>query len=547
MYNYGVKQKNTQVDYTAYGTGYQVCLPINLEKIIPSDEPVRLLNAVLEELNYRNLTATYSRLGRIEYSPRLLFKVVLYACVRGIYSSREIERACRENINFMYLLEGKKAPDHNTIARFRSEHLPSAAEDLLDQMVGILVKHGEISFEKSAVFIDGTKIEANANKYSFVWKTAVTKNQVKLCEKIADELPELLEKAQYEIHIPSEITLQWLKKLRKKLYSQKEKQQIEFVYGKGRRKTNLQRGIETINSWLERLKRYNHDIHICGERNSYCKTDHDATFMHMKEDYMKNGQLKPGYNVNVATVSEYIIGNYINADRTDTKTFIPFVKKLCQKHPVKRVVVDSGYESEENYHYAEENEQLSLFVKPSDHEQKKKRKYKTDIGRRENMAYDAEMDEYTCAQGKKLKAVSERIKRSETGFPRKVTVYECAECQNCPVKEKCIRQRKKDSVPLEDRPKRLNVSKYFVKQRDEMEKKICTEEGILLRINRSIQAEGVFAMIKQDMNFRRFMMRGQKNVTVEWHLLSMAYNVLKLHHKIQTNRLGSHLVVPKAS
>ena len=542
-----MKKNNPQVEYTAYGTEYQVCLPLNLEIIIPSDEPVRLLNAVLEELDYRKLAATYSRLGRIEYSPRLLFKVVVYACTRGIYSSREIERACRENINFMYLLEGQNAPDHNTIARFRSQHLPEVVEDLLYQMVQLLVTHGEISFEKSAVFIDGTKIEANANRYSFVWKTAVTKNQKKLGEKIAKELPLLLEKAGGGISAPSQITIQQMKKLRKKLYAQKEAQGIVFVSGKGHHKSGVQKAIETINSWLERLKRYNLDIHICGDRNSYCKTDHDATFMHMKEDHMKNGQLKPGYNVNVATVSEYIIGNYISADRTDTKTFIPFLDKLCQKHPVKRVVVDAGYESEENYHYVDGSEQISLFVKPSNHEQKKKRKYKTDIGRRENMLYDAEKDEYTCAQSRKLTAVSTKTRKSETGYAQEVTVYECSDCTGCPVKDKCIRQKKTDKTSLEDRVKRLNVSKYFTAQREAMEEKISTEEGIQLRINRSIQAEGVFSMIKQDLNFRRFMTRGRKNVAVEWHLLSIAYNLLKLHHKIQTGRLGTHLIVPKAA
>ena len=168
-------------------------MPMNLEIIIPSDEPVRLLSAVLEELDYSKLAATYSHKGRIEYSPRLLFKIVLYACTRGIYRSREIERACRENINFMYLLEGQRAPDHNTIARFRSKHLPEAIEDLLYQLVQLLVVQGEISFEESAVFIDGTKIEANANRYTFVWKSAVTKRQAKLGEKIAEELPKLLE------------------------------------------------------------------------------------------------------------------------------------------------------------------------------------------------------------------------------------------------------------------------------------------------------------------------------------------------------------------
>lgn len=522
-------------------------MPINLEIIIPSDEPVRLLSAVLEELDYRKLTATYSRLGRIEYSPRLLFKIVVYACSRGIYSSREIERACRENVNFMYLLEGKKGPDHNTIARFRNQHLPEAVEDLLQQMVQLLVKHGEVSFEESAVFIDGTKIEANAGRYTFVWKTRVSKDHDKLGNKIITELPLLLEKAGVGITAPKQVTVQQLKKLRKRLYEKKEALSIAFVYGKGHRKSGLQKAIETINSWLERLKRYNLDIHICGDRNSYSKTDRDATFMHMKEDHMKNGQLKPGYNVNVATVSEYIIGNYISSDRTDTKTLIPFLEKLCKKHPVKRVVVDSGYESEENYHYVDGSEQLSLFVKPSNHEQKKQRKYQTDIGRRENMQYDSEKDEYTCAQGKQLKAVSTKRRRSETGYIQEITIYECADCKGCPVKEKCIRQKKTDKTPLGERVKRLNVSKYFIAQREAMEEKISTEEGILLRINRSIQAEGVFAMIKEDMNFRRFMMRGKKNVNMEWHLVSMAYNILKLHHKIQTGRLGTHLVVPKAA
>ena len=218
-----------------------MCLPMDLEIIIPSDEPVRLLNAVLEELDYRKLTATYSRLGRIEYSPRLLFKVVLYACCRGIYSSREIERACRENVNFMYLLEGQKEPDHNTIDRFRSKHLPEAAEDLLYQMVELLVKNGEISFEKSAVFIDGTKIESNAGRYTFVWKTRVIKDQEKLGNKIATELPLLLEKARVGITVPKQITVQQLTKLRKKLYAKKEEQKTVFVYGKGHHKSGLQK------------------------------------------------------------------------------------------------------------------------------------------------------------------------------------------------------------------------------------------------------------------------------------------------------------------
>lgn len=544
-----MKKNNPRVDYTVYGAEYQVCLPMEMEILIPSDATVRLLNAVLEEMDYSKLTATYSRIRRIEHSPRVLFKVVVYAFMRGIFSDRGIENACRENINFMYLLEGAPAPDHNTIARFRKEHLPSAIEDLLRQLVELLAAHGEISFSESAVFIDGTKIEANGNKYQFVWKKVVNKNREKMHAKMQEKLPGMLECLGLEMVVPESIRIRWLKKLRRKLYASQKENEIKFVYGKGHHKSALQKVLEQVNEWLEREKRYTTDLYICGERNSYCKTDPDATFMRMKEDHMRNGQLKAGYNVNVATVSEYIVGNYISADRTDTKVLIPFLEKLCgqQKYPVKRIAADSAYESEEIYKYIEEHEQLSLFVKPTNHEVKKTKKYQNDIGRRENMAYDEETDEYTCAQGKKLRVVSVEKRKTSGGYPTEITVYECEDCRNCPCKEKCIRQKKTDKVPLEERVKRLHVSKYFVQQRDRMAEKICTDEGILLRVNRSIQAEGVFAFIKQDLKFRRFMTRGRQNVATEWNLLSIAYNLLKLHQKIQNGRLGRHLITPKAS
>ena len=544
-----MKKNNPRVDYTVYGAEYQVCLPMEMEILIPSDATVRLLNAVLEEMDYSKLTATYSRIRRIEHSPRVLFKVVVYAFMRGIFSDRGIETACRENINFMYLLEGAPAPDHNTIARFRKEHLPSAIEDLLRQLVELLAAHGELSFSESAVFIDGTKIEANGNKYQFVWKKVVNKNREKMHAKMQEKLPDMLECLGLEMVVPENIRIRWLKKLRRKLYASQKENEIKFVYGKGHHKSALQKVLEQVNEWLEHEKRYTTDLYICGERNSYCKTDPDATFMRMKEDHMRNGQLKAGYNVNVATVSEYIVGNYISADRTDTKVLIPFLEKLCgqQKYPVKRIAADSAYESEEIYKYIEEHEQLSLFVKPTNHEVKKTKKYQNDIGRRENMAYDEETDEYTCAQGKKLRVVSVEKRKTSGGYPTEITVYECEDCRNCPCKEKCIRQKKTDKVPLEERVKRLHVSKYFVQQRDRMAEKICTDEGILLRVNRSIQAEGVFAFIKQDLKFRRFMTRGRQNVATEWNLLSIAYNLLKLHHKIQNGRLGRHLITPKAS
>ena len=299
----------------------------------------------------------------------------------------------------------------------------------------------------------------------------------------------------------------------------------------------MQKAVETVDEWLEKIKKYTGYLHICGERNSFSKTDHDATFMHMKEDHMRNGQLKPGYNVNVATSEEFIIGNYFSSDRNDVHTVIPFVGYLS-RYRILRYIFDSGYESEENYSHFEGLE-AELYVKPSNHEQKKKRKYRTDISRRENMAYNAEQDSYTCANG--FDYVKKQ--KSSSGYEAEVSVYSCKDCDGCPLKEKCLRGNSKK--PLEERSKVLYVSKKFIRQREEMEEKINTDLGKLLRVNRSIQAEGVFAMVKEDMNFRRFLLRGMVKIQVEWTLLSLAYNLLKLHHKARTGRLGTGLIKPK--
>ena len=536
-----MKQNYKQVDYTLYETGRQLKLPIETEIYIAADNPVRLVSAVVERMDISKIERSYSREGRNEYPPRILLKILIYAYMRMTYSSREIERACRENICFMYLLGDQAAPDHNTIARFRTGPLKAVKQELLEQFVRMLVEWGYVSL--ATVFIDGTKIEANANKYTFVWKKGVEKSVTRLQTRMRKELPQLIENAGIKWHIPEEIQIHHLKKLRKKLYAKAEEENLVRVAGKGHHKKPLQKAMDAINDWLEKMKRYTRDLHICGERNSYSKTDHDATFMHMKEDHMRNGQLKPGYNVNEATSEEFIIGNYISADRNDVHTMIPFMEYLKQYRQIKRVSVDSGYESEENYCYFETLPGIELYVKPSNHEQLKSRKYRTDISRRENMAYDESCDTYTCANEKKLTFDYNKKSKSRSGFETETAVYSCKECLGCSIKEKCIRACG-SKKPLEERSKVIYVSKRFAQQREAMEQKINTEEGKLIRVNRSIQAEGVFAMTKEDMGFHRFMLRSSVKVEAEWTLLSLAYNLLKLHHKTQKQRLGIGLVVP---
>lgn len=537
------KHINLQKNYNLNQSGYQLKLPLNIETIIPEDDSVRLLSQFVEAMDLTDLYSTYERINSV--SPRTLLKIVLYSYMNGDYSSRSMELNCKRDINFMFLLEGAPVPDHATFARFRSIHFAPCAKRILAEMSNALFDLGEISGE--TVFIDGTKIEAAANKYTFVWKKAVTKNQTKLLIKLAGFVAQCEQLYGLKIVYGDTIKMKHVKKLRKKLYALRQSENVVFVHGIGKRKTPLQKSIETLEEYLSQLKKYNHQIHICGGRNSYSKTDHDATFMRMKEDAMGNGQLKPAYNLQHGVDSEYITWLTIGPQPTDTTTLIPFLKDAEEhlKFKYKNVTTDAGYESEENYVFLEENGQLS-YIKPANYEISKTRRYKNDIGKIENMEYDAESDVYICRNAKRLMVDHVRHSKNKTGYVSEKTIYKCEDCSGCPYKAECIKGNN-CKTPLEERTKTVHVSKTFLKYRQEGLERILTDEGIVLRMNRSIQAEGSFGDLKQDMQFRRYVSKGTSNVLAESILLAMARNINKLHNKIQKGRTGTHLFPEKSA
>ena len=534
--------KNIQIhkDYSLSSFNYQFKLPFEMEVLIPNNDPVRLLSAFVEGMDLTDLYQTYGKIKKDQASPRQLFKIVIYAAMNRIYSSRDIESACRRDVNFMYLLEGKPAPDHATMARFISLHLSQCSKKTLAEVTEILKDLGEIS--GLHIFVDGTKIESAANRYTFVWKKALTKNQKRLCQKIAvlvEEL-EILYGLRF-IFNGKKFGLRTLKKIRKKLYALKEEEGIGFVHGCGKRKTQLQRSIETLEEYIDKLKEYNQKIHKCGDRNSYSKTDQDATFMRMKEDHMMNGQLKPAYNLQHGVDSEYITWLDVTQRPTDTRTLIPYLKDMEKylSFRYRDIVADAGYESEENYLFLEENGQAA-FIKPNNYEQSKTRKYKKDIGRMENMAYNREKDCYICQNEKEIKWKYDREKKTETGYRRTTSVYQCEDCKGCPYKKDCIKGNN-CKTPMEDRLKTLYVSKTMKQKRQEDLDRITSDYGKQLRMNRSIQAEGSFADVKADMAFRRYSYRGMENVTAKSVILAIAHNINKYHNKIQAEKTGQHL------
>ena len=390
------------------------------ERTIPADDSVRLLDKIVDEMNLNKLYHTYSHIGRkCRTSPRTLLKILLYANMEKIYSSRAIESACKRDINFIWLLNGEDSPNYHEIARFRSKRLSECSEDLFYQLVKMLSEAGEIKFEHP--FVDGTKIEANANKYSFVWKKSTNKYETRLLDKLNKLMPELCMK--YTLCCDDAENL---------LEMLKSKKQTPFVYGRGRRKSELQRDIEQLEELVLRKKKYETYQLTFKGRNSFSKT----------------------------------------------------------------------------------------------------RKFKNNMSLRENMNYDAEKDEYTCQNGKKLKAVYCGKRKSKSGFESEITYYECENCSDCQYKSNCTRSKYN---------KKMQVSKKFIEQREKSRDNITSPMGILLRTNRSIQVEGAFGVIKEDYKFRQFLLRGNKKVMTEIMLIAMAYNINKLYHKIQDNRTGTQL------
>ena len=385
------------------------------------------------------------------------------------------------------------------------------------------------------------------NKYTFVWKKAVTKNQAKLLIKLADFVAECEQLYDIKIVYGNVIKIKHLKRLRKKLYALKNAGNITFVHGIGKRKTPLQKSIEALEEALSKLKEYTQKIHICGERNSYSKTDNDATFMRMKEDAMGNGQLKPAFNLQHGVDSEYITWLTIGPQPTDTTTLIPFLKDAEQhlKFKYKNITADAGYESEENYLFLEANNQIA-FIKPANYEISKTRKYKNDIGKIENMKYDKISDFYTCKNNRKLTVSHIRHNKTKTGYVSEKTIYTCENCNDCSYKSDCIKGNN-CKTPLGERTKVLQVAKTFIKHRKEDLERIISDEGVLYRMNRSIQAEGSFGDIKQDMQFRRYLSKGTANVLAESTLLAIARNINKLHNKIQNGKTGTHLFPLKSA
>ena len=506
-------------------------MPMDLGIRIPAEDSVRELIEVTERLDYESLYKAYSRHTEAdEATPKQMFQLTILGFMNGIYSTRGLSRACGYDIRFMWILGDRRAPSHNGFARFISKRLKNGvAEDLFYQLVKLLQSEKEITGEN--LFVDGTKLEANASRYSYVWGKSVSRNAERLKIKQEKLVSEARNAYPFELAEVTEVAAV-VKELRRLWEADGEVK----IQQKGKRRPPLQRYMEALNETLEKQQAYESSKQILKKRGSYSKTDHDATFMRMKDDHTRKGQLKPAYNVQLGVEGEYIVGADIVSDCNDTYALLPLLRKIEAKSGIKHknIVADAGYESEENYTFLEQCGKLA-YIKPQNYEKSKKRSYRKNAYLRENMPYDKLKDAFLCPGGKWLTHEGEIQRPSKSGFIQTVSVYAAQGCASCPLKAACTKAEENRS---------MTFSKSFDRQRALSRQRLISDAGILLRLNRSIQSEGTFGVLKEDWGFRRFLRRGGENVMTELLLYAFAFNTSKLHTKIVQNRLQRQLIIP---
>jgi transposase len=566
--------------YTEYFEKGQQKINFNLYQIgLEADDEVYTLKKVMEEMDYTKLTQMYSKKGRKAYNPIMMFALITYANMRGVREVDKIVDLCKRDIAFMWLAKGQK-PKRDAFYEFKNNRLTKEIlEDLHYQFIRRLKKEGLVSLER--LYIDGTKIEANANRYTFVWRGSINYHLAGLVDKIdelykrynkiikekrydkkyglyeeemfiiegIDKIKEVIEKNRKRkllkkkkisnnriIEIDNISPLKLLK-LQKNLAKISKEEKIKFEIGKGKKKPEIQKLYEEIQDCGQRLMKYKENFKIMGkDRNSYSKTDVEATFMRMKDDHMRNGQLKPAYNVQIAVENYFIIHTYVSSDRTDYNALIPVIKKHTKKleEKLKEVTADSGYCSEQNLLYLKE-ENIKSYIKLQSHEKQKTRAYKEDISKYYNMKKVANNEKpyYICHNNRKLEYVKTE-KTNRRNFQRTLKVYRCKDCSGCKFKPKCLYQY--DEEKDKDKNKTMKVNERWEKLKEESHKNIQSEKGILNRQIRSIQTEGHFGDTKENDKFRRFNYRSEEKVYKEFLLHSLGKNINK-YHKFKSGQI----------
>lgn len=499
-----------KISFKEYNQNQIVLFPPSIDSLIPEDSPVRLVNHIVDELDLSQINFGYKGGGTSSYHPRMLLKVLFYGYLNNIYSCRKIESQLEQNIHYIWL-SGNQHPNFRTINNFRSLRLKTSVHKLFVQLVYMLVDMGYITLKE--VYVDGTKIESKANRYSFVWRKSVEKNKAKLESKIRAILSQIDEGIAQDNEPDNEPPTP--------IDSKELRERIASINRENRTKEEQKQIKQLEEKHLPKLEEYEDHLQTLAERNSYSKTDEDATFMRMKEDHMQNGQLKPAYNVQIGTENQFITNYGFFYNPTDTRTLKPFLvnwQSNYGKTPDK-ITADAGYGSEENYDFLQDN-QIQAFVKYNYFHKEQTSSFKNDLSKAENLYYNEEQGYFVCPMGQHMTPQRTFIKTNDYGYESQITVYRAQNCTCCPLRGTCYKSR-------EDQ-REIEVNHNLRRHKQIARENLTSEEGLIHRSRRPIEVEADFGQIKSNKHYNRFRHFSKSKVEMDFAILVIAFNIRKM-------------------
>ena len=514
---------STKLHFRDYNPKQMILFPQRLDKDIEDNDPVRIVDSVIDGLNLEKFKKLYNERGRSPYHPGMMLKAVIYGYMNNIYSCRKIASALKRDIHFIWLA-GYEQPDFNTVNRFRNR-VKEEINEVFTQLVLILAERGFITLDVE--YIDGTKLESRANKYTFVWRKTTEKNRAKLLEKIKvllGQIDDVIAQENSETDNGQSFTPADLRNMAEELNRaiSKEPEPITKEEKKERRERKKQ--IKQLEEHADKLDEYDRKLETMGDRNSYSKTDQSATFMRMKEDAMNNGQTKPGYNLQIGTEEQFITDFGFFQTPGDTFTMIPFYHSYFERYGrfPQTGVADSGYGSEENYRFMDEAG-IDAYVKYNMFHKEQRKHYEPNPFSPQAMFYNAEEDYYVCPMGQHLTRTGTTGSKTESGYVTESAQYKVRCCEGCPLRGSCFKAKGNRIIEVNHR---LNEYRRRARER------LTSEEGIRHRGRRCIEPEAVFGQMKYNMAYKRFRHFGLDKVKMDFAFFAIAFNLKKMCSKI---------------
>ena len=514
---------STKIHFRDYNPKQMILFPQRLDKDIAENDPVRVVDTVIDNLRLDNFKKLYKERGRSPYHPKMMLKAVIYGYMNNLYSCRKIATALKRDIHFIWLA-GYEQPDFNTINRFRNR-VKEEINQVFTQLVIVLAEKGFITLDVE--YIDGTKIESKANKYTFVWRKSTEKNRAKLINKINALLAQIDESIAQENAGEENgqgFTTEELKNIAEELNRSLDSEPQPKTKEQKEKHKERKKQIKQLKEHADKLGEYDDKLRILGDRNSYSKTDPDAVFMRMKEDAMNNGQTKPGYNLQIGTENQFILDFGLFQTPGDTLTMIPFYNSFLSRYG--RLpgtgVADSGYGSEENYRFMD-GAGIEAYVKYNWFHREQRMHYEPNPFSPQALYYNADGDYYVCPMGQHMKRIGTVRSKTESGYVTESAQYKAQRCEGCPLRGSCFKAKGDRIIEVNHR-----LNEYRRKARE----RLTSEDGVRHRGRRCIEPEAVFGQMKYNMAYKRFRHFGMDKVKMDFAFFAIAFNLKKMCSKI---------------